>query len=510
MNTSGFKEPLVVSGDGREKSDLGTAKPSGPRHDPPEAVVRAPALVVSLKPFTANRRAGMAATGLAVGITTLLGVRAISDPSPWLHLRVGQFLLEGGRFGFPDPWAPFAARTYVPTEWFPAIVGYLTYQQFGPPGIAWLRCAGILAFFTALVWTTRLVAGGAIAVVVAFVALMGAYDGLTERPQMLSLIFLAVTVGAWWRTTSDLRTRWWLVPLTWLWAVSHGLWLIGIGLGVLMVVGLLLDRRVTPRQGLRLLLVPLLSLVAVALTPIGPKLLMAPFTVGSNARTFVGEWQSPNIRQPVTLITLTLIGLVALAWIRSSRRPKWWQLGLLASSLLFCLLMARTVAVAAVLVAPLLAQEVQRYVGTEHTKVTRRAQAGWLAAVLLGAVTAAPLAAVIAREPLGVPTRLSSQLTALPAGTVIIAEGDITGWLLWTTPNLRPVEDLRVEVYSAKYIKQYVETMAAGPRWRSFIKDTGTSAALLASGSPLATALQERVGWRKIGSDRDFVLLRRP
>jgi len=477
---------------------------------PATRATRSVAPFARVRRLAEGRKATLAASVLTVGTATLLGVRAISDASPWLHLRIGQFLLQGGRFGFPDPWAPFADKPYVPTEWLPAIVGYLTYHQFGPPGIAWLRCAGILAFLTALVWTTRLVAGGVIALIVALAALVGAYDGLTERPQMLSLIFLAVTLGAWWRTTSDLRVRWWLVPLTWLWAMSHGLWPVGIGLGVLMVLGLLLDRRVDVRQSLRMLLVPLASLVAAGVTPIGPKLLLAPFAVGSNARAFVGEWQSPTIRQPVTAITLTLIALVVVAWIRSSRKPQWWQLGLLTASFLSCLLMARTVAIAAVLVAPLLAQEVQRCIGTEHTRVTRWAQVRWLAVVLSAAIVAAPLAAAKAAEPVGVPTRLSSQLTSLPRGTIMIATGDITGWLLWTAPNLRLVEDLRVEVYSAAHVQEFIETMAVGPRWAGFVKNTGTTAALLVTGSPLAAALQERAGWRVAGSDARYVLLRKP
>ena len=457
-----------------------------------------------------GRRTARTASVLTVGTATLLGVRAISDPSPWLHLRIGQFLVGGGRFGFPDPWAPFAAKPFVLTEWLPAIVGYLTYHQFGAPGIAWLRCAGILALLTAMVWNTRQVAGGTIAVVVALAALLGAYDGLTERPQMLSLIFLAVTLGAWWRTTSDLRARWWLVPLTWLWAMSHGLWPVGVGLGVLMVLGLLLDHRVNLRQSLRLMLVPLASLAAAGLTPIGPKLLTAPFTVGSNARTFVGEWQSPTIRQPVTVITLTLIGMVVLSWMRTSRKPEWWQLGLLAASFVSCLLMARTVAVAAVLIAPLVALEVQRYVGSELSPMTRRARVGWLALVVAASVAAMPLAVAVAQDPVGVPGRLSSQLNNLPKGTIVVATGDITGWLLWTAPDLRPVEDLRVEIFSRDRVQEFVETMAAGPRWREFIDQNQVKAALLLSGSPLATALQERAGWRETGSDAGYVLLRKP
>jgi hypothetical protein len=457
-----------------------------------------------------GRKATLAASVLTVGTATLLGVRAISDPSPWLHLRIGQFLLQGGRFGLPDPWAPFADKPYVPTEWLPSIVGYLTYHQFGPPGIAWLRCAGILAFLTALVWTTRLVAGGFIALIVALAALAGAYDGLTERPQMLSLIFLAVTLGAWWRTTSDLRVRWWLVPLTWLWAMSHGLWPVGIGLGVLMVLGLLLDRRVNVRQSLGMLLVPLTSIVAAGVTPLGPKLLLAPFTVGSNARNFVGEWQSPTMTQPVTVITLILIGLVVLAWIRSSRKPDWWQLGLLAASFLSCLVMARTVAVSAVLVAPLLAQEVQRFVGTHQIPATRRARFGWLSLVLAASVVAMPLAVAVAQNPVGVPEHLSNQLNNLPKGTNVVATGDITGWLLWTAPDLRPVEDLRVEIFSPERVQEFVETMQAGPRWREFIDQSHVTAALLLSDSPLATALQERAGWRAAGSDAGYVLLRKP
>ena len=460
-----------------------------------------------------QERASLLVGALALAVvatTTMFGVRAISDPSPWLHLRIGQFLLEGNRFGFPDPWAPFATKQYVLTEWFPAIIGYLTYDRFGAPGIAWLRAAGILILLTAILWCTRRVANGTVAIGAAFVAVLGAYDGLTERPQMFSLIFVAITLGAWWRTTEDLQPRWWLVPLTWVWASCHGLWLVGVGVGVIVGFGLAFDGRISGYQLRRLLLVPLASLCAVGLTPIGPKLLLAPFTVGSNARDFVGEWQSSDIRLPATIITLLMISFVVIVWARSARTPRWWQIGLLVTSLICALAMARTVAIAAVLAAPLMAQELQNLLATPVTRSSRRSQVSWLGLTAAALLVAVPLAGAVAQRPEGVPLRLAAQLQEMPNGTRVIATGDVTGWLLWSAPNLKPVEDLRIEIYDPAYVRRFVEAMAAGPAWRGFVHDSGATVALLKEDSPLATALQERAHWRATGSDAGYLLLMQP
>jgi hypothetical protein len=237
-------------------------------------------------------------------------------------------------------------------------------------------------------------------------------------------------------------------------------------------------------------------------------LLLAPFTVGSNARDFVGEWQSPNIRQPATVITLLMIGFVVVAWARSARKPHWWRVGLLVTSLVLGLAMARTVALAAIIAAPLVAQEVQGIFSTHHTQPSRRAQLSWLGLTAIALVTAVPLASAVAQNPKGVPVHLAAQLRQVPNGTKVIATGDVTGWLLWSAPNLKPVEDIRVEIYDPAYVRRFIETMAAGPAWRGFVKDTGATVALLKDDSPLVTALQERAHWRATGSDAGYLLLR--
>jgi hypothetical protein len=445
---------------------------------------------------------------IVVAISTVIGVRPVTDPSPWLHLKVGAFLLGGGRFGLPDPWAPFANRAYLPTEWLPAIVGQEIYQAFALPGIAWMRCAGILLLLSALVWSARRSADTVTALVVAFVALVGAYHALTERPQLLGFVFLVVAIGAWWRTALDLRPRWWLVPMTWLWACCHGLWSVGIGVELVIIIGLLLDRRLSRGSATRLLAIPLLSLAAVGLTPLGPALLLTPVTVGRNASEFVAEWQSTSARDPFAIVTLTMLGLVILAWARLGRRPPWWQVGLLLTGVAATLAMTRTIAVGAVIAAPLLAHEIQLFRGRPVGVATRRSRSAWAALILTALLVAAPLSAARAQEPVAVPQALKPQLSVIPSGTVVLAEGDISGWLFWADPQVKPVFDPRVEIYPAPYIRAFASAMAAAPGWRQFVARTGSRYALVLTGSPIATALVERSGWSQIGKDAGFVLLR--
>jgi len=368
----------------------------------------------------------------------------------------------------------------------------------------------MLLLLTATLWSTRHVSGAVPSLLAAFASVLAAGEGMTERPQAISVVLLAITVGAWWRTAEDLKPRWWLIPLTWLWAMSHGLWVVGLGLGVVMVAGLAIDQRLDRRQAGRLLAIPFLGFVAAALTPVGPRLLLTSLTIGGNASEFVGEWQPTSIRDPHAILTLAMLAIMLLGWIRSRAVPPWWQIALAALALVSTLAMSRTIAVGAVLAAPLLAQTLQSHLGTVVSPSRRRDGLGWLALVVASAIVAIPMSGAIARNPVGVPDGLRSQLSAIPAGTVILCEDDKTGWLLWAEPKLAPAIDIRTEIYSRAHLAAYVRTMAVKPGWQDFIKSTHSSYALVAKESPIATALRERLGWHPIGTDSGYVLLEAP
>jgi hypothetical protein len=444
---------------------------------------------------------------LALGLTVRVGTRPIGDPDIWWHLKTGQYLLGGGPFSGPDPWVPFATRPFVLTQWMPEVVAQKVYEVAGLPGVAWLRCAGMLVLLGALLWACRRVADSVPALMAALAAMLGAGASLTERPQLASFIFLTITLAAWWQTAQDLRPRWWLIPLTWVWACSHGLWSVGIALGGVVILGLAIDRRLDRRKTLRLMLVPALSLVAVALTPVGPRLLLSPFTVSAAAGPFVQEWQPTSARNPFALITLTMIAVVVLTWLRSRSVPPTWQIALAAIAFVATLIMYRTVAIGAIIAAPLFASALQQQRSRPPQPLTRRAVSTWLGLSMAAILLAMPIAGAVAQKPFGVPDGLRPQLSALPAKTVVLNQFAIGGWLLWAEPQLIPVADLRSEIYSSEYLTAYRNNESVGPGWQAFITRTGAKAALLSEDSALADALQHQLSWRAVGRDNGYVLL---
>jgi len=446
----------------------------------------------------------------AIASTVRFGVRPVSDPDAWWHLKAGAYVLSRWRFYSPDPWVPFSSRPFVLTQWLPEIVAQKGYQLFGLPAVAWLRCAAMLALISALVWATRQAADAVPAIIASFAGLLGTGGSLSERPQLVSFVLLAVMVGAWWKTAGDLRPRWWLAPMTFVWACSHGLWGVGVLIGLVVIAGLALDRRLDRRTAVRLLAVPALSVVAAALTPVGPRLLLTPFEVSSNAAQFVQEWQPTNTRDIFVAITLAMIALAVLPWIRGTAVRPWWQIALAAAAVVFTLAMGRTVPVGAVIAAPLLASSLQELRGRPVRPLTRRGMSAWAGLVVAAAIVAVPLAGAQAQRPEGWPEALRPQLAAIPAKTVVLNDYSAGGWLLWAEPHLTPVIDLRSEIYSKAYMQEYVRAQKVAPGWQQLLVRTKPRYALLTADSPLQVALRERQRWTTVGRDAGYVLLKAP
>jgi hypothetical protein len=446
----------------------------------------------------------------AVATTVKLGIRPVSDPDAWWHLKAGAYVLSHWKFNGPDPWVPFSSRPFVLTQWLPEVVAQEGYKLFGLPAVAWLRCAAILALLSGLVWAARQTADTVPAIMAAVAGLIGTGGSLSERPQLVSFVLLAITVGAWWKTAGDLRPRWWLVPMTFLWACSHGMWGVGILIGLAVLAGLALDRRLDRRTALRLLAVPALSFVAAALTPVGPQLLLTPFEVSSNAAQYVQEWQPTDARSIFAAVTLAMIALAVMPWIRGTSARPWWQIALAGTAVVCTLAMFRTIPLGSIIATPLLASALQEQRGHATTPPSRRGTSAWVALVAAAAIVAVPIVEAVAQRPSGWPEGLRPQLAAIPAKTVILNDYAAGGWLLWAEPQLTPVIDLRSEIYSIDYIRDYQRTEQVRAGWQEFLGRTKPKYALLRTQAPLTLALREELHWTTLGTNAAYVLLKAP
>jgi hypothetical protein len=286
------------------------------------------------------------------------------------------------------------------------------------------------------------------------------------------------------------------------------MWFFGVVIGVVALVGIALDRAVTRRQWLRLALVPLASLVAAALTPTGPQLLLSPFAVNETTQ-FIEEWMPPSLKQPGFLFFLLLATCVLLVWARSSRRIRWTEVLLVGLSIGLALLYSRTVAVGAAVIAPVAAGTIQSLL-PDREPVTRREVGLTLGLAALGLLVAALVLPGRAAVPTWGANDLDSRLAALPQGTVVCNDYGVGGWLIWRHPNLRPTIDGRVEVYATGHVKEHIDFERAAPGWQAYVRRTGCTSALLAKDQPVVEALVAQSGWTVEQRGSAYVLLRAP
>lgn len=457
------------------------------------------------------RRAPVVVFVLFLLTVTLVLVRPIGDSDTWWHLRLGEELARTWALSDPPAWTPFATEPWVATQWLPEIVAAQWTAWFGLAGLVWLVGATVVVLAVCLYVVCRREAGRLPAALATILGFGGMAATLTPRPQLISFVLLAVTLGAWLQTARDLRPRWWLVPVSWVWACCHGLWFSGAVLGAVVAAGLLLDRRVRGRTALTLLAVPTLSVVAAALTPVGPRLLMAPFAVGE-ITDFITEWARPSFFDLGPALTAAMIAAAVVLGARSRRRASWVSIGLLILAAAWTLLSVRTVALGALIAAPLLAGALDqvlphRQPGPDPLSREEKLVVGSSAAVCL--VVAALLVAVLpsVRVPSNVPAGLDPALDALPAHTVVWNDYSVGGWIDYRHPTLEVVADGRAEAFGAAQLDRYGRVVRTEPGWEQILRASGAHVALVGTDTPLASALPERLGWRPLGQADGYVLL---
>jgi hypothetical protein len=430
----------------------------------------------------------------------------LTNTDTYFHLRFGQEFVNGWSLRHPGSVSTFATRSWVPTQWLPEIVMARTEEWWGLAGLAWLSGLMEIGLFVALYVSARDRANPFVAISLTGLALFAMQAGLSLRPQVLSYLLVAVVTSAWLRTRRDGRVRWWLVAVTWLWGMLHGMWPVALVMGVVAVVGLTLDR--APRRlVLRALLVPVASAVAAALTPVGPALYTAVLAVGSRSSFFV-EWDPPDYTAASTLTLGLLLTLTATAmWKRAHN--SWTEILLVVLAGGFAVYSLRTVPVAAAMVVPLAAGPVQDLLA-RRTPVGR----GERVVVAAGAVLALAVLAVVvphtADDPPVQPAWVDPALSALPPGTKVLDDWSWGGYLMWRYPQLDLLMHGYGDTFTTAELTRNNGMLALDPGWDEALRGTSARVAVIRTYSRLAYALQYQEHWEVVHTSPSMVMLRAP
>jgi hypothetical protein len=433
----------------------------------------------------------------------VLGLRPLSDPDVWWHLRTGELIAHHG-FTDTDPWSAASTNPWVLHEWGTELLMYLSQAIGGYRGLIALHAIGMFVLAILVARSVRRSAGPTLACIITGLSLLGLFLGTAERPQLVSWCLLAATVPALRRAVDERQAPWWFIPVIWVWANLHGLWVAGLFLFAALVLGLVIEVGLRAWDVYRpFLVVGLASAAVTMLTPAGPQLLLTPFTVRGYA-LYIAEWAPPSLLDKFFAPAFVLLAVLAVGWARHPVPARPTLVCLVVATCYLGFSYTRTIPVAVIVLAPLAAEVWSR--NTERPAGASRRELLSLAissAVFVGVVAMVlPLVPGVQR---GAPWRASRTLDALPGRAHVLNEYDLGGWLLWTARDTSPSIDGRTEIYDKAYVSRYVETMRLKGDWRGFVDSERFAAAWLRTSTPLLWGLKSE-GWTEIYRD-DFSVI---
>lgn len=437
----------------------------------------------------------------------------VSDPDVFWHVEAGAYTLHGQRFPFPDPWSySLPDAHWHSTAWLSELILAAVQRSSGWLGIVVLRAAItawiVMALYRLLVRPERSWTGPV--VFLAVVLPISRY--VQERPQTASLLFLVwlAAIGHRFLTTGARPRRWRFVAMTYLWALLHGLFVLAPAILVLLALGALLARgRAAREDAAWLTRTALLATAGAALTPLGPRLLLAPITVGNAAKGMLAEWLPTNLTVPGAWGFAAVLAILLVCWARSTRTVPLDQLLFVVVLTAFGFLVIRNAGVVSILLAPLAVDWLGiAFGGRSELTVPRRAFA---CLAVLGAIAVAVSYLRWPVLPEARPAKIAQSLAAQPGQLRVLNDYNISGYLISSTSgHVKLLVDGRADRYGHAFLERERAAVQGGIDWQPVIREYHPDVAVIGKDSPLAQLLVAVEGWHVVMTDHAFQLLSAP
>lgn len=452
---------------------------------------------------------------LALAFPFFLALEKISESDTFWHLKTGEWILSHGAVPHADPFsATVRGKEWLDWEWLFQVGIYVVYSWggfnllvVGKAIVVFL--AGLVLFLAC----RRNGAGVSMAAIVMMAAFVASRERLEVRPDVVMLLFAALTVAL---LEAARRGKpyalLWLPVLEVVWVNVHGSFPLGIGL--MAIYGVFQGMEFALKKEWRclglLVGVFALSCAVCLINPFGIRLIQHALeeTRSSSPSGTIGEWQptrellltEPNWALQVFwwLFWLNPAVLVAVLLIKRRGFP-WVHVLVVAAMSALALHANRFTALYAVVTTPILAHGLavlrERFAGKKRSdwgEAMMGLVATATAAFLIFVVVTNRWAIAESRSPkfgVGVdesvvPVRALAVMMKLPAGLKLFNTFLSGGPLIWTGyPQWRPFCDGRANLYGREFVDLYRRAMYDPAEWERWMRERSVSVAFLEYGT---------------------------
>jgi hypothetical protein len=465
---------------------------------------------------------------LSALLVFIILARTPQDADMWWHLRAGQNMWQSKSILLTDTFSyTRAGQPWVNAFWVSEIVFYLSYKLGGFLALTCLvALVGALTFYFIY---RRMEGNPFVNAFVIVLAVLTAAPIWSPRPQIFSFLILALLDG--WLSKiqkGNQKWLWLLIPIFALWANIHGGWMWGFLLLAAHIAGMALNNLSKEKRGdienwkflLRLVFWSAAACLAIGLNPNGITIWRLPFYTASVSMQ-IQEWASPDFHLLEFQPLLWMVFLLVITAVLAKPKTNWGTLFKVLGFAYLTFVSARSIAVFAIIAAPVLAEWTNAAIENIKTDLAIHfdMSAGPLLSEKTNLVLNSVLLFIIGVTALGraylvsMPTEVNKNIPVAavqwlkenPTGGNLFNSYNWGGYLTWALPQTPVFIDGRADLYGTELMNEWWNVVDGTPQGLEVLDRWKVQTILLEPSWPVIKLLPS-MGWRKVYEDNMAVI----